>query len=60
MQCWRNIICQLRTGYVGLNEYLHECNFKDSDQCQCGSKESVSHFLLYYPEYEIKREIMRK
>ena len=36
------IISQLRTGYVRLNEYLHKCNLKDTDQCQCGSKESMS------------------
>ena len=54
------IISQLRTGYVRLNEYLHKCNLKDTDQCQCGSKESISHFLLDCPNYETKREIMRK
>ena len=25
------IVSQLRMGYVGLNEYLHKCNIKDSD-----------------------------
>ena len=54
------IISQLRTGYVRLNEYLHKCNLKDTDQCQCGSKESISHFLLDCPNYEPEREIMRK
>ena len=39
------IVSQLRTGYVRLNEYLHKCNLKDNDQCQCGSKESMSLFV---------------
>ena len=28
------IISQLRTGYVGLNEYLHKCNVKENDNCE--------------------------
>ena len=55
-----SIISQLRTGYVGLNEYLHKCNFKDSDLCKCGAKETVSHYLLECNEFDTARELMRK
>ena len=51
------IMSQLRTGYVRLNEYLHKWNLKDTDQCQCGSKESISHFLLDCPNYETIRAV---
>ena len=56
------IISQLRTGYVGLhvNEYLHKCNIKDSNNCECGGIETVSHYLLECPKYENEREKMRK
>ena len=53
-------IFQLRTGYVDVNKDLRKCNIKDTHICHCGSKESVSHFLLHCPEYETEREIMRK
>ena len=55
-----SIISQLRTGYVGLNDYLHKCNFKDSDLCKCGAKETVSHYLLECNEFDTARELMRK
>lgn len=54
------ITSQLRTGYIGLNEYLHKCSFKDCDKCECGAIESVGHFLLHCPLYENARELMRQ
>ncbi|MCW4346280.1 MAG: ribonuclease H family protein [Candidatus Thiodiazotropha endolucinida] len=54
------IISQLRTGYVGLGEYLKKCNLKESDQCECGAVESVNHYLLECPKHENAREIMRR
>ena len=54
------IISQLRTGYVGLNEYLHKCNVKENDNCECGGIETVGHYLLECPKYENEREILRK
>ena len=54
------IISQLRTGYVGLNEYLHKCNVKENDNCECGGIETVGHYLLECPKYEKEREILRK
>ena len=55
-----SIVSQLRTGYVGLNEYLHKCNIKETDLCKCGAKETLSHFLLECQEFETTRELMRK
>ena len=37
------IISQLRTSYVGINEYLHRCSLKESDNADYGEKELVSH-----------------
>ena len=53
------IISQLRTGYIDLNDYLHKCNVKETANCDCGEKESLSHYLLD-PNYENEREKMRK
>ena len=55
-----SIISQLKTGCVGLNEYLHKRNFIDSDLCKCGAKETVSHYLLECNEFDTARELMRK
>ena len=44
------IMSQLRTGYIGLNEYLHKVNIIENDCCECGGKESVGHFLLQCPK----------
>ena len=53
-------VAQLRTGYARLNEYLHKVNVKESNKCQCGAVESVSHYLLFCPLFEKEREDMRK
>ena len=52
------IVSQLRTGYVGLNEYWHKCNIKETDLC--GAKEILSHFLLECQKFDMNRELMRK
>lgn len=39
---------------------MQKCNIKDSDLCKCGSKETISHYLLECPEFETEREILRK
>ena len=47
-------------GYIVLNDYLHKCNVKETANCDCGEKASVSHYLLDCPNYEKDREKMRK
>ncbi|KAF2740334.1 hypothetical protein EJ04DRAFT_196649 [Polyplosphaeria fusca] len=39
------ILTQLRTGKTFLNEYLHKIKAIDTAACDCGSAESVAHFL---------------
>ena len=39
---------------------LHKVNVVESDKCQCGAIETVSHYLLACPQYDKEREIMRK
>ena len=54
------IISQLRTGYVKLNEYLHNTNIAESDLCQCGEIESVKHYLMECELNENGRELLRR
>ena len=53
-------VIQLRTGYARLNEYLHKINIVDSNKCQCGQIESISHYLLECSLYENERENLRR
>ena len=42
-----SILMQLRTGHVGLNQFLHRIRAADSPLCrQCQCPESVEHYLL--------------
>ena len=50
------VISQLRTGYIELNDYLQKCNIKKNPTCECGEKETISHFLLECTNYETLRE----
>ena len=52
-------VAQLRTGFIRLNEYLHKIGAVDSNKCQCGEIESISHYLLDCQLFENEREIMR-
>jgi hypothetical protein len=40
------LLTQLRTGKTFLNEYLHNIKASDTAQCDCGSTESIAHFLF--------------
>ena len=40
------VTSQLRTGYIELNNYLQKCNIKKNPACECGEKETISHYLL--------------
>ena len=56
---------RLRIGHAGVAEYLHRFNMSDEEYCsnrECGGEcivESISHFLLECPAYNIPRTIMR-
>ena len=54
------VVSQLRTGYVGLIEYLFKSNIVTSNKCRCGEIESVKHYLLECVIYDSAREIMRR
>ena len=53
-------VIQLRTGYARLNEYLHKINIVDSNKCQCGQIQSISHYLLECSLYEKERENLKR
>ena len=53
-------VAQLRTGYVRLNEYLCRVKSIESNTCQCGEIETVTHYLLHCPLFEEEREVQRK
>ena len=43
-----------------LNEYLCRVNVIESNTCQCGEIETVTHYLLHCPLFEEEREVLRK
>lgn len=49
-----NIVTQVRTGYVRVNEYLNKTKITRSNLCHCGSVESASHFLLNCQLYKMR------
>ena len=58
----RKMFCQieqLRMRYTQLNKYLHQIGVKDSPLCECGSPETVEHYLLNCERYFDSRESMR-
>ena len=46
-------------GYAQLNKYLHQIGVRDSPLCECGSTETVEHYLLKCEHYFNSRESMR-
>ena len=54
-------LVQLRTGYCALNKYLHRIGKKDSPKCTCTHGiESVEHYLLDCPKYQVQRAELRE
>jgi len=55
-------IARLRTGHCSLNQYLARFNITDDAKCpKCNeANETVKHFLLVCPEYERKRDKLRR
>ncbi|KAJ6016472.1 zinc knuckle domain protein [Penicillium herquei] len=60
------IMIQLRTGIIGLNQYLWKIKIRPSPQCACGlGKQSPKHVLLECPIFaeqrlEMRRELVQK
>ena len=53
------ILVQLRTNISRLNTYLSKINAADTDKCECGMTETVSHFLFLCPRWRNERQEMR-
>jgi len=55
-----SLVTQLRTGFVGLNGYLHRINAVDSPNCpNCQVKETTTHFLLQCNRFNEQRHTLR-
>ena len=57
-----SLTTQLLTEHIPLNAYLKRFNLVDNTRCPaCGrSLETVTHFLLHYPNYTYKRWALEK
>lgn len=54
------ILTQLRTGKTFLNEYLHKIKASDTALCDCGSVESIAHFLFACRRWRQQRTQLRQ
>lgn len=54
------ILSQLRSGMSRLNSSLAKIKAIDSDQCECGERETVQHFLFHCPRWQSMRDDFRK
>ena len=53
-----SMLIQMRTGKIGLNNYLHRIKASDTKLCFCGNTENVYHVLLQCPKWaNFKKEI---
>lgn len=51
------VLYRLRMGHVGLLDYLHRFNMRDSDLCEvCALPETVEHYFLHCSAYNIHRQ----
>ena len=51
-------LARLRIGHIGLNSHLFKIGKESTDECICGSVETVDHFLLHCPQYGAERKIL--
>ena len=51
-------LCRLRLGHAGLNNHLYRFNMKDTNLCDCGEEETISHYFLSCPLHDIHRNEM--
>lgn len=56
-----SLVTQLRTGHVGLNQYLHRISAVDSSLCvRCHTAETVCHYLLNCQRFVTQRDTLRR
>ena len=51
---------QLRSGMSRLNSSLAKIKAIDTDQCECGERETVQHFLFHCPRWQSIRDDFRR
>ena len=49
-------VFQLRTGKIGLRDYLWQIRMTDSPLCDCGERQTIRHVLLACPKFMALRE----
>jgi hypothetical protein len=55
------ILVQLRTGHIGLNDYMARIHRADSAACLCGAEaETVSHFLFHCSLWDSPRQELQQ
>jgi hypothetical protein len=54
------ILTQLRTSKSFLKEYLHKINASETVDCDCGTIESIPHFLFSCRRWEQQRTTLRR
>jgi ribonuclease HI len=56
-----SILIQLRSGHIALNVYLKKIKAMSTPLClQCGSPETVAHFLLHCHRFVAQRRLLRQ
>ena len=53
------LLVQVRSGYCRLNSYLHKIAKAESSDCECGTTESVHHFILECTKWEEQRQQLK-
>ena len=54
-----SILFRLQSGHCQLNNHLHKIGAKDSPNCiHCQVPETVAHFLISCPQYDIQRSAL--
>ena len=49
------VLARMRIGHGETCDHLFRFNLSDRERCECGSADSVKHFLLHCPRYESAR-----
>lgn len=52
------VLFQMRTGKIGLKNYLHRIGVEENNRCVCGSNQTVQHVLLNCTRFQDLRKQM--